>query len=95
MDQLESLYLSRNSLRPASLAALAGLPRLRFISLIACGLQRPPRELSALTALRACYLDYNSLGYIDDSNDQLQESFRCVCSRFPGNRAGLIGGLRA
>jgi hypothetical protein len=75
MDQLESVYLSRNALRPASLAALAALPRLRFLSLIGCGLQRPPRELSAMTTLRACYLDYNSLGS-EESDQQVQEDFR-------------------
>ncbi|KAL4421326.1 hypothetical protein ABPG75_010617 [Micractinium tetrahymenae] len=71
---LQSLYLSRNPLSPTSLSRLATLPRLELLSLIGCWFSRPPVELSALTSLRALYLDYNgNLG--DENENTMQDSF--------------------
>lgn len=71
---LQSLYLSRNPLAPPSLSRLAALPRLELLSLIGCAFHSPPVELSALTSLRALYLDYNgNLG--DEHEAAMQESF--------------------
>jgi Leucine-rich repeat (LRR) protein len=77
LPHLQCAYLSRNPLHAASLSRLADLHRLELLSLIGCWLERPPPQLSVLTSLRACYLDYNECG-VGDSEHDTQSAFRWV-----------------
>lgn len=81
LPHLQCAYLSRNPLHAASLSRLADLHRLELLSLIGCWLERPPPQLSVMTSLRACYLDYNECG-VGDSEHDTQSAFRWVRAGF-------------
>ncbi|KAI3423930.1 hypothetical protein D9Q98_009764 [Chlorella vulgaris] len=86
LPHLQCAYLSRNPLHAASLSRLADLHRLELLSLIGCWLERPPPQLSVMTSLRACYLDYNECG-VGDSEHDTQSAFSTAFLPLPGLEA--------